>query len=481
MSPLEPVVEQLFAHPGSELVLESDSTGYFLTPDGQRTPAFRHPLRTGQVLLLFADVVPPSLSTAMLEGQRTTFTHRVPGGLVEVDMLMQNHHFQARVRAVPLARAAVPPPLRAVTEAGALLPSTPPAVPPVVPPVAPVTSAGATSAPRRELADVVALLPGLWGQRVSHLHVAPGQVPLVRVDGVLRPLEGATVVTPEAVGAAWAALDGLDPGRSVHGVGEVLVHVLGSAAGFVVELHALAVPTPEALGLPAQLVAALQGGGLWLVAGQGGHGRSTTLAALAQAVLAQRCVSVAVVSARPAFWLGAGQGVVRHLEAPTVAQGLEQVAAADADLVVVDGLDDAASWRGALGWADRGALVLASTYARHAVAAVEKAMALAGGDAGGLHLLASGLKGVFAQSLVRRETGGRALAWELLPAREAVRHAIRDRQPANLPAQRARTLDKSLVDLVANREVAAADALAAAVDREWLEAHLPPEARARAA
>lgn len=56
-------------HPGSEMILESNTPGVFRQAGAADIAVFKQPLRTGQILLLFADIVPQELSQGLLNGR----------------------------------------------------------------------------------------------------------------------------------------------------------------------------------------------------------------------------------------------------------------------------------------------------------------------------------------------------------------------------------------------------------------------------
>jgi twitching motility protein PilT len=245
------------------------------------------------------------------------------------------------------------------------------------------------------------------------------------------------------------------------------------------------VPSPEALGLPPELLPSLAGQGLWVVCGGAGQGLSSSLAALTQGFAQQRAVSVCSVESPIEYLLAPGQGLVQQLEVglhvESFPEALVQARGVDADLTVIGELEEPQTIAHAVGLAGRGRLVLAGLHARGAVEAVERLRGGLQSQPGLQQELAEVLRGVFAQVLLPNTAGGRTLGWELLLGTAPVADAIRSGQLTQLPGLRAHSLEDSLLALVLRGEVEAEVALAQARDRAWLEAQLGRASHPRAA
>ncbi|MFZ5439942.1 MAG: ATPase, T2SS/T4P/T4SS family [Myxococcota bacterium] len=476
MARLEQLTEYLFTHPSSSMSLDSETPGFYVDESGAATPVFRQALRTGQILLLFADIVPREKSQDFLSGKPVEFLHEVRGGTLVVSMEMVGSELKVRVK-----------PARGGEElifSGKSL-SSPSVVTAAPPPPA------AKDAPRPNLLAVIAQLAE---RRVSHLHLSPEQLAFARVDGVLSPLSELGPFTASEIREALLALaphslrEGLGRRASFefsHVAKDAVFHVRGQLGrdGQSVIIRALPrrAPTPASLGLPDDFLQVLRGTGLWLVAGGAGQGTSTTVASLVQASLDARPMTVTTFESPVDFILSPGRGLVQQLEVgvhvPSFVEGLEAARRGDDDLVVAGQLDDAATVAAALALADRGRLVLGVVHARTALAAVQKLVDLAPSRAA----LATSLRGVFGQALVPNASEGRSLCWELLPGSEAVKGFVRDGALAQLAPLFARSFDQSLMQLLVRGDVSADVALAHARDRAWFEEQLTRVAHPRAA
>lgn len=454
MPRLDHIVEHLFSHPGAELVLETNSTGVYRQAGTGEIPVFRQTLRTGQILLLFADVVPKEESQALLAGQAVEFRYEMPKGPLKVAMEMRGADIRVSVKAVEHMRSSPTP----------------------VPRDAPTMA-------------LVRLLSELRTRRATHLHLAPGQPAFARVDGQLLPVteagafslanirEGLATLAPRA--AREAVLK--QPRFAFTNTGpEAVFHVRGTedrtGLSVVVRQVPREVPSPTALGLPGELLEGLAGEGLWVVSGPAGQGTSTTAAAIAQAWLNARAAVVCTIEDPLEYVLNPGKGVVHQLELGThVASFAEAIARArslEADLTVMTDLDDLDALAQALSLADRGRLVLGALHARTSVDATRKLVSMLASRRELQLQLASVLKGIYAQRLVPDRAGGKKLAWELLPVSPTVQELLRDGALAQLPPLRTHPIEDNLVELAARGEVDAEAAARHAPDRAWFEEQL---------
>ena len=208
--------------------------------------------------------------------------------------------------------------------------------------------------------------------------------------------------------------------RDVHGVGAALRPIPSH------------VPTLAQLGMPPATARLLgPGGGLVLVTGPAGSGRSTTLAAMVDHVNRERAVHVVTLEDPIEFAHESRRALVHqrelgaHVHDRTSA--LRATLRADPDVIMLGELDDPSLTAAALDVAGSGVLVLASTCARTAATALERIATQAGPEAADAlrGLLASLLRGVVAQALVPRIEGGRVGAFELLRVDEAVADLLR--------------------------------------------------------
>ncbi len=288
----------------------------------------------------------------------------------------------------------------------------------------------------------------------SDLHLCPGQMPIVRIDGGLRCLESLPVVQEACVtgcrdrcldmrGRERLALSGQADCALALGAGQrVRGHFFRQHTGLSATFRLIAgqVPTLAALGVPAAIPGLLaQTQGLLLVTGATGSGKSSSLAAMVDYINHQRQVHIVTLEDPIEFIHHPQRCLIQQREigehCPDFATGLRAAMRADPDIILLGELRDSQSIRLALGAAETGHLVLATLHARHAAQGVDRLLdAFAAGEqAFARGLLAGSLMAIMAQKLVSREQGGRMGLFELLIATPAVRNVIRDGKTHLLP------------------------------------------------
>ena len=471
MSRLNQLFDYLFVNSGSALVLDSGTTGVFQQEGAAPFPVFRSPLSSGQILLLFADVVPRTLSTQLLSGVPVEFQHESSSGLVNVHMTLTGDDLR-------VTATAIKKPLVLVTTSA----SQPPQLGPPPPDVK----------PRQALKG---LMLEMGARRATHLHVVSGGAALLRVEGHLVPTQSTTFSEQEL----FEELKSLSPEPlrdTLHRHARIdFSHVSDQAVFHVSAQHSRTglslvvrhlprvVASVSSLGLPPELVHAMSGTGLWVLAGPPGHGVTTTLASVVQTVVSQRALSVRCFESPIEYVLSPGAGPISQLEVgshvTSFAEGLRDVRRDDVDVVMVSELDDAEVLAEALCLAERGKLVVGSLHARSAAQAAEKLVHLTQSNPAARWQLGQTLRGVFAQVLCRNTEGSKTLAWELLPGVPAVRSAVLDGTTAAFPSLRTRSLEQGLSELVSAGVLEREEALASAPDRALLESLLAPPSQAR--
>lgn len=465
MAQLTQLFDHLLETPGSTLVLDSNTLGAFHREGGKPRNVFRTALSTGQILLLFADIVPKWLSTKLLSGTPVDFQHRLPAGLVDIHMALKGDDLRVTAKAAAKAPPAlVPAPAR-------LGPPAPDQAPQVT---------------------LLALMNDMAVRRASHLHVNAGRLAQYRCDGLLVPVQGAyfddAQLAAEVEALVPAALK-----RSLQASRLDFTHLTNDAVfrvgvqrsdnGLsVVVRHRPRSVSVGSLGLPPELAQAMVSGGLWVLSSPAGHGLSTTLAAVMQTVV-ERPVSVRCLEPSIEFMLAPGEGPLTQLEVgaspAALVQALRDALRDDVDVVMVSRLDDPEVLRAVLDLTERGKLVVCGLHARGAAQAAEELFHLTNARPVARSQLGQTLRGVFAQVLCRNTEGGRSLAWELLPGLPSVRAALADGRVGVLPSLRTRSLEQSLVELLSQGLVERDEALAVAPDSKAFEAVLGRAARAR--
>lgn len=333
--------------------------------------------------------------------------------------------------------------------------------------------------------------------RASDLHLQDGEAPRVRVDGVLRRLEhhgdvdvAALFALDDAGRSALARGAPLDAGLDVPEVGRLRVHLFRTSTGLAAAVRLLPKSAPSIgslhLGVPIESLVDLPHG-LVLVVGATGSGKSTTLAALAQEALKRRSIALSTLEDPIEIALVcSAQSILRRREVgrdvPTFHSGLRDALREDPDVLLVGEMRDPETISLALTAAETGHLVLASLHAASATSAIERIVdSYPPERAEQIRVqLADSLRVVLAQRLLPRVRGsGRIAVAEYLKVNHAVAAMIREGKSAQLfnAMQSGKTdgmvtLEKSLADRVAAREITLEVARGAANDVGALQSYL---------
>ncbi|OLN28475.1 Twitching motility protein PilT [Desulfovibrio sp. DV] len=178
--------------------------------------------------------------------------------------------------------------------------------------------------------------------------------------------------------------------------------------------------------------------GLVLVVGATGSGKSTTLSALAAAILESRPVHVVTLEDPVECLLPPGPGVVSQRELgtdfPDFAEGLRAALRQAPHVIVLGEARDRDTVDAALAAAETGHLVLATLHTADCAGAIERVLAFFGPAEEKLarSRLAGCLRYVVAQRLLPRLGGGRAASVEVLFANLRVRERIAGSQESSL-------------------------------------------------
>jgi twitching motility protein PilT len=225
--------------------------------------------------------------------------------------------------------------------------------------------------------------------------------------------------------------------------GSARVHIYATAEGVAAAIRLLPAHAPslESLHLPTPLDDLIHlPHGLVLFCGANGSGKSTTLAALAQAALRKRSVVLVTLEDPIEYTLEAGPAsLVRRRQVgrdvASFAAGLRDALRENPDLLLVGELRDAESIQLAMTAAETGHLVLATLHSRSAASAITRLI-----DAyppaqqeQSRRQMAESLRVIVAQRLLPRARGpGRIPALEVLRVNTAAASLIREGKTSQL-------------------------------------------------
>jgi twitching motility protein PilT len=324
----------------------------------------------------------------------------------------------------------------------------------------------------------------------SDLHLTVGRPPMVRIDGSLSPLPGATIWNLEMMDREIRKI--ISPTKMVEFESKLELDVAYTGPdsnryrvnlyrqqgnlGAAFRVLPSKIKSLTELGMPEDLALfATLPRGLVLVTGPTGSGKSTTLAAIINEVNISRPDHIITVEDPIEFLHESKKALIHQREVgadtTTFAEALKHVLRQDPDVILIGEMRDLETISAALTAAETGHLVFATLHTQDAGQTIDRII-----DVFPPHQqaqvrtqLAATLKGVVCQNLVPMAGGpGRAVATEVLHMTPAISNMIRENKTFQIRSamQSGRemgmhTMDQSLASLVKSGKVArdvAADA-----------------------
>jgi twitching motility protein PilT len=532
MAVLDKLIERLQG--GREIVLEAGCEPMMISPSGKQ-PMARQTLSSEQVIALVADIAPANLHDTLRQKRRAHFSYEYAGRIVDVSFFTHDNTvkttiaLQSDARSIPGRRSAAPkssPPRRS-RRPGAVAAVAP------APPAAPIElgsdgvrapnartllspgeathhSQGAEGASpmvrtppsAAEVArcsqggdrDIDKLLRKLVHMGASDLHLSSSHRPAMRLNGDIRELTDAAVLSPERVKSLiypimprhnldqLEAIWDTDFAYEIEGVARFRVNVFMDRMGMgaVFRLIPVEVVTAEALRLSKEMLDLCNlSKGLVLVTGPTGSGKSTTLCALVDFINRNRKDHIITIEDPIEFVHTKKNCLINqrevHVHTKSFANALRAALREDPDIVLVGEMRDLETIAVAIETAETGHLVFGTLHTTTAASTVDRIIDQFPADrqAQIRTMLASSLKGVIAQTLCKRADGkGRLAAMEVLLVNSAVSNLIREGKIFQIPSimqtgrgQGMVTLNDALFVLVSKKLVAPEEAYIKAVDK----------------
>jgi twitching motility protein PilT len=330
-------------------------------------------------------------------------------------------------------------------------------------------------------------LDKLWEHGGSDLLLSGGSAPRIRVDGKLRPLEGAPLLTGRevydiAVPLLTAGqLETFEEQLDVDFAFSYLdrARIRGSIftqrgeTALALRMIPSRIPDYDDLGLPeAANWVAQQPRGFVLVTGPTGSGKSTTLAAIINRINETRAAHILTIEDPVEYVHNHKTSAVSQrevgLDSPSFDRALRSALREDPDVLLIGEMRDIDSIQIALTMAETGHLVFATLHTNDAPQAIDRIIDVfpAWRQEQTRVQLASSLSAVIAQRLVPRIAGGMVAAYEVLIATNPVRNLIREgrtNQLANVmftnSGEMMQTLESSLANLIFDGVIAYEEAM----------------------
>ena len=298
------------------------------------------------------------------------------------------------------------------------------------------------------------LLARAVDQGASDLHLKAGSVPMLRVRGSLLPMADAPRLQAadlDAIATAVLTLthndllghhQDVDLAYTVPRLGRFRCNVFQQrgTVGLVFRVIPQGAPGFDALGLPAVLSRiAAEERGLVLVTGTTGSGKSTTLAALVDAINQTRTAHIVTIEDPIEYLHQDRLSVINQreigIDTASFATALRSALRQDPDVILLGEMRDHATIETALMAAETGHLVLSTLHTLDATETINRVIGVfPAHQQPQIRLqLATVLKAIVAQRLIPKADGqGRAAAVEVLIATPFIRDAIADPQRTHL-------------------------------------------------
>jgi twitching motility protein PilT len=337
----------------------------------------------------------------------------------------------------------------------------------------------------------------------SDLHIAEGQPPKMRRHGDVMPIRNEPIIREEAAamlsemcGAQrWEIFEergDLDFAYAMDEKSRFRCNFLRQANGFgaVFRLIPTTVASLDALGIPpvVKQFSHLRGG-LVLVTGPTGSGKSTTLAALLDYINENFSRHIVTIEEPIEFVHRNKRSLITQREVPvdsaSFPDALKAALRQDADIVLVGEMRDLETISLALTAAETGLLVFGTLHTNNARKTVDRMVDAFPADkqAQARTMLANSLRGVLAQLLLKKADGsGRIAVNEILIASPAVSAIIREGATQKLQdvivagkGQGMQIMDDAIQAVLQQGVISAHEAFMKAIDKNRFKQFLPAE------
>jgi twitching motility protein PilT len=354
--------------------------------------------------------------------------------------------------------------------------------------------AGEASARRSPRLD--ALLKRMVAEGASDLHLSAAHKPHWRIDGEMKAIADAPVLAAEEVlellvpvledrhRQQFATDNDTDFAYALPGVARFRVNLFRDNRGVSAVFRQIPslILTLEQLNMPPVLKTFCDmPKGLVLVTGPTGSGKSTTLAAMIDYIKKTKKSHIVTLEDPIEFVHESGQSLINQREVgghtKSFGRALRATLREDPDVVLVGEMRDLETIQLALETANTGHLVFATLHTNNAVSAVDRVIDQFPADqqAQVRTVLGDVLRGVVAQTLLRKVGGGRLAALDVLVVNQAMSNMIREGKTVQIPGmmqaskgQGMQLLNDELYKFILDRKVDMDEALSKSVDKDDL-------------
>ena len=325
----------------------------------------------------------------------------------------------------------------------------------------------------------------------SDLHLNTGYKPIIRIDGVLTPLEEFSILTEEhSADLAYLLLGErkeaflerkeIDFSYKFNDKTRFRVNVFFEKGfiGSALRLIPSKIKTIEELNLPVVIhkISKLKQGFV-LITGPSGHGKSTTLASIIDEINNLRAEHIITIEDPIEYLFIGNKSLINQREVGHDTKSFHNALASllreDPNVIMIGEMRDPETIASALTAAETGHLVLSSLHTNSASQTVDRIIDVFPADQQNQirSQLANTLSGIISQRLIPRVSGGRIPATEVMFSSNAIANLIREDKTHQIDLVIETSLEngmislnRSLVELVRRGEVASETAMAYALN-----------------
>ncbi len=341
--------------------------------------------------------------------------------------------------------------------------------------------------------DIAELLAFAYKQNASDLHLSAGLPPLIRIDGDIKrinvdALDDRTVhnmiydIMTDKQQKDYEEFLETDFSFELPNISRFRVNAFNQerGPGAVFRTIPSKVLTLEQLGCPPSFKDIVdQPRGIVLVTGPTGSGKSTTLAAMVNHINENRHEHILTIEDPIEFVHTSKNCLINQREVGRDTLGfnnaLRSALREDPDVVLVGELRDLETIRLALTAAETGHLVFGTLHTSSAAKTVDRIVDVFPAAEKDMvrAMLSESLRAVISQSLLKKMSGGRIAAHEIMIGTPAIRNLIRENKIAQMYSSMQtsqglgmQTLDQCLMEMVRGRLVSQEEARTYAANKD---------------
>ncbi|MCE5251008.1 type IV pilus twitching motility protein PilT [bacterium] len=349
------------------------------------------------------------------------------------------------------------------------------------------------------MAQIDKLFRLLKERKGSDLHISVGAPPLLRISGDLTPVTN-TLLPPEETKKLlyeimtpyqqqkFEEIKEVDFAYALEGTGRFRANVFMQHRGIAAVFRIIPekILSIEELKSPPQILNfAKLHRGLVLCTGPTGSGKSTTLAALVDYVNNTRSEHIITIEDPIEFVHPNKKCLVNqrelHAHTDSFAAALRSALRQDPDVILVGEMRDQETIQLAMTAAETGHLVFGTLHTNSAAKTIDRIIdVFPAAQQGQIRsMLSESLKGVMAQTLLKKVGGGRVAAIEILAGTPAIANLIREGKTFQIPSvlqtsksDGMQTVDMALIELYQKKLITVNDCIDFASDKKVMRAQL---------